>query len=223
MDLEKRKEEIKKILLEPSDLKGAYLRPDIPIKSPKENHESEHPISGKLYKLATEYGAFKPLKTFSYSDYTPGDRSPDLYYEERTFIPYEKCDIKEKQKIEELETKIAQILEDKSNKYDQKGKIKINIYENRKATTNFEEDHQRLSDTLEIEVTPRELAKAGILYSELDWKSLEQIKEEMSEKKVKVSTKDIAETGKSLTTTEMGGIKGFFHRLLNKFKGLGEK
>lgn len=41
----------------------------------------------------------------------------------------------------------------------------------------------------------------------------------------RVSTKDMAEADREqeLTTTEGGGIKGFINKLLDKFKGIGEK
>lgn len=44
-------------------------------------------------------------------------------------------------------------------------------------------------------------------------------------KQSKVSPKDIADADKeqALTTTEVGGFKGFMKKLLDKFKGIGEK
>lgn len=45
------------------------------------------------------------------------------------------------------------------------------------------------------------------------------------DKKGKVTAKDIAKADQeqSLTTTEVGGIRGFIKKLLDKFKGMGEK
>lgn len=41
----------------------------------------------------------------------------------------------------------------------------------------------------------------------------------------KISAKDIADADReqALTTTEVGGFKGFMKKILDKFKGIGEK
>ena len=62
-------------------------------------------------------------------------------------------------------------------------------------------------------MTQRELSDAGILPEDFNWKE-----------KALVTTKDIAGLDKeqALTTTEVGGIKGFINKLMDKIKGKGE-
>lgn len=66
-----------------------------------------------------------------------------------------------------------------------------------------------------IETSESELLRAG----------LDPEKMGLDYDKIKVTSKDLAEADKEqgLTTTEVGGFKGFIKRLLDKFKGKGEK
>ena len=63
-------------------------------------------------------------------------------------------------------------------------------------------------------MTQRELAEAGLLPDDFKWVEIS-----------KVLARDIAEASKekSITTTEVNGIRGFMRKLLDKFKGIGEK
>ena len=116
------------------------------------------------------------------------------------------------------------MLKSKDGRYDKEGVILIPIYE----TNNMEyvpfpvrSDYPRakVADCIEIAVTQRELAEAGILPEDFKWRG-----------KTRVSAKDIAKADKEygVTTGELApiektGIKGFLDKIFNKDKGVGEK
>ena len=72
----------------------------------------------------------------------------------------------------------------------------------------------------EIEVSIKDLLKAGLDPAKMGWP------ERKIDKKGKVSSKSMIEVEQSLekglTTREVGGIKGFFNKLLDKIKNFGK-
>lgn len=74
-----------------------------------------------------------------------------------------------------------------------------------------------------LEVSARDLYKAGIEHSDLGFE-YGQV-QSLENNSPKVTPKSIADADKeqALTTTEVGGIKGFIKKLLDRFKGKGEK
>ena len=70
-----------------------------------------------------------------------------------------------------------------------------------------------------IKVSKRDLIAHQLNPERMGWT------ERIIDKKGRVSAKDIAEAdrGRALTTTDVGGIKGFTKKLLDKLKGKGEK
>jgi len=71
----------------------------------------------------------------------------------------------------------------------------------------------------QIKVSKRDLIEHQLDPERMGWS------ERTIDKKARVSSKDIAEADReqALTTTEVGGFKGFMKKLLDKFKGIGEK
>ena len=165
--------------------------------------EKSSVVSYKIRELIEKYEMIDKNKNYreSYGHY-----GSETYEHKITFREYDESDLEDKQKIREYEKKTGDILISEDEKYDKPGKAFIKSGDK----------------TIEFEMTPRELAERGILYEDLGWKDLEQIQ---AEEKARVTPKDIAETdkGQALTTTEVGGIKGFFKRLMDKIKGKGEK
>lgn len=123
---------------------------------------------------------------------------------------------KREKKLREFQEKVSS---SKDGKYDKKGSILIPIYDTNTKhiyhrAYNIEQPKAWITDYVEIEMTQRELAEAGILPEDFKWME-----------KARVSAKDIADADReqALTTTEVGGFKGFMKKLLDKFKGKGEK
>lgn len=104
---------------------------------------------------------------------------------------------------------------DSTGKYDRKGIVYLPRYATNDRSINYlGQPFAKVEEVLEIEVTQRELAEAGILPDDFKWVE-----------KAKISAKDIADADReqALTATEVGGFKGFMKKLLDKFKGIGEK
>lgn len=122
-----------------------------------------------------------------------------------SFKRYDECDLKGKQGCKEAEKRLETIKNSEDRKYDKPGIVSLRISQG------------GISKDVRIEVTQRELAAAGILPEDLGWKR--------TRRNLPNLPKSIADADKEqgLTTTETGGIKGFFAELLNKFKGRGEK
>lgn len=172
-------------------------------------------LTGKPYEIQRK-GSYGPMHAY-YSHY------------ENQIISSEDMIPEQKQQAElarsELESPKGQ-----NAKY-QKGKVFISGYavgddkDIREIATSGVEKGEIFS--VEIDISRDELLARGINPDEIGWKSLEQIKEEQLqiEKEAKVSPKDIADADReqALTTTEIGGFKGFIKKLLDKFKGKGEK
>ena len=170
------------------------------------------PMPKKLFDLGKENIGFP-------EDIWFGGYGHSVAYENE-FITYDKCTDKQKKEIdkrkERLEKFIKKVSNDKTGYYDKLGTISIPVFKtntrgfdglNAKASAEFD-------SIIEMEITQRELAEAGILPEDFKWM-----------KKVKVSPKDIAKLDQEqgLTTTEVGGFKGFIKKLVDKFKGIGEK
>ena len=102
------------------------------------------------------------------------------------------------EKIEERKRAIEAIKKSKDKKIDQLGRIVVPISD---------------GSNIEIEVTPRQLAEAGIYYEDYGYRSLKDIKKEIAE----------ADKETGLTTTDVGGIKALINKMREKFKGKGEK
>jgi len=123
-----------------------------------------------------------------------------------------------------LEQLTEKVRNDKKGKYDKIGVISIPVY-----TTNdgqYRGDPMAyVSRSIKIEISQRELIEAGIFPEEFKWKTLKQ--QQTKQEKAKVSPEAIGKTEMGLeaglTTTEIGGFKGFMKKLLDKFKGKGEK
>lgn len=109
-------------------------------------------------------------------------------------------------KLKELK---RDMLSDSKGKYDKKGVIELQIY-----------SEILKGQTIQIEVTQRELVNAGFIPEELKWKEKTRDKVAMQNMSAQIAEAD-REIG--LTTTEVGGFKGFIKNLLDKFKGKGEK
>lgn len=177
------------------------------------------PMPKKIFDIGKEYGAGFPADIRHVVEAYSGSES--VY--ENNFISMDDCSEEQKKEILKRTKKVEKFQEKVSKsedgRYDKKGVISIPIYE----TNNMEyvpfpvkKDYPRakVADTIEIEVTQRELAEAGILPEDFKWME-----------KTRVSVKDIAEAdkGQALTTTEIGGFKGFIKKLLDRFKGKEEK
>ena len=81
---------------------------------------------------------------------------------------YDECTLEEKQNIRDYNEEVKKIKLSEDEKYNQKGKFTVClIFPNTNACSD-----------LEIELTPRQMAEAGILYNEpyIYWKSNEQLK-----------------------------------------------
>jgi len=129
----------------------------------------------------------------------------------------------QKKVVEKRQKKLRHFQQKVSNsrdgKYDKEGIISIPRYDTNSGYTyepgqTPEPPKAWVKRYYNIDVTLRELANAGILPEDFNWRE-----------KAKVSAKDIADADReqTLTTTEIGGFKGFMKKLLDKFKGKGEK
>jgi len=204
---EKNEKQAIDLINEKSEPKGVIMT----VRDDKPNGDLEgHNVSEK--SSVVSYKIRELIEKYEMIDWNNSWRVPyghygsEEYEHQITFSEYDESDLEGKQKIREYEKKTQEILTSKDEKYDKPGKVFI----------------KSGNKTIELEMTQRELAERGILYEDLGWKDLEQIQ---AEEKAKVTPKDIAETDKeqALTTTELGGIKGFFKRLMDKIKGKGEK
>ena len=176
------------------------------------------PMQRKVFELGKRLGIGFPTDIRHVKEAYSGSES--VY--ENDFIPVEECSEEQKneiskrmKKVENFRTKVEGT---KDGRYDKAGILYLPVYKtNNMAYAPGNRDvhpEAMVSDTIEIEVTQRELAEAGILPDDFKWVE-----------KVKISSKDIADADReqALTTTEVGGFKGFMKKLLDKFKGIGEK
>lgn len=159
------------------------------------------PMPKKLYDLGQESIGFPETIWFG------GLGTTDVAYENE-FIPYGECTDEQKKKIDIRRKKVEQfakkVSEDKTGKYDKVGKISIPVFKtNRGAYVgNFPRVSAESKSSIEIEVTQRELAQAGILPEDFRWTE-----------RARVSPRNIAEVEnkEKLTTTDLAPIesKGF--------------
>lgn len=172
-----------------------------------------------MFNLGKTYGVgFSKDIRFVTGQYYPAE---NVY--QTDFIDYEKCTEEQQRKIEQRKAKLdkfrAKAYEDKKGEYSKSGYISVPMYETNDMSyapipTSHEYPRAAISSTIDVECTLLELAKAGILPEDFKWTE-----------KARVSSKDIAEADReqALTITEVGGVKSFVKKLLDKFKGIGEK
>ena len=96
--------------------------------------------------------------------------------------------------------KIQRIKESKDEQYDKKGTVTIDIYPESYIKTCGTQDKEPpyisgnyfpdKIDTLEVELSPRELAIAGILYTDLDWRENADRSEKDTSRKGTVNGED---------------------------------
>lgn len=139
--------------------------------------------------------------------------SPEKIYTNE-FINFEDCSEKQKAEIESRMRKIAKfkgkVTSDIDGKYDKKGIISIPVYKTNTGRLGTDTPHAEVVDTIQLDVTQRELAEAGILPEDFGWKRV---------KEHGISSKDIAEADKEerLTTVETG--KERFGKIIDKLLG----
>lgn len=210
------KAEIESYIKEPSNPKGAIMHIIDEINPYyKETQISEKVVSEKIQVLVEKYKAFdkKIIKKYT-ENHSMNDR-------EVSFRQYEECSLEDKQKIEEYEQKVSSILTSEDKEFDKPGRISIPVYLKDYLYDNDEQFRNLYSKSfkfrsevtemfnLDIDITPRELAKSGIDYEDFNWKSLEQIKEE---EKAKVTSKIISMATTSLPMRAINRVKEIFSR-----------
>lgn len=150
----------------------------------KERRVKYVPISNKQKQLM-ELGFLLPLS----EEYTPEATGHaafwDSRYTTRTFLSYDECSPEQQKQLKSYKEQIEKIRRSENPKYDQKGKVSIPRYGERKEYTLRRIGSGKVItsgyiESYEIDITLRDLAKAGILYTDLPlpWKSFEQIKAE---------------------------------------------
>lgn len=183
------------------------------------DYEGKPPVTNRamphnLYDLGKRFGIGFPSDVITVS----GNYEPQELTYSNTFSTSSTTE-KETKEISKRENAIAKLRQeidkDNTGKYDRKGIVYLPRYATNDRSINYlGQPFAKVEEVLEIEVTQRELAEAGILPDDFKWVE-----------KAKISAKDIAEADReqALTTTEVGGFKGFMKKLLDKFKGIGEK
>lgn len=180
-----------------------------------EDQEKHIPITGKMKKLM-ELGFLKSFR----ESVLPRERwerggnyRDDSILIIRAFLPYEQCELEGKQAIREYEQRLQKMIESDDPKYEQKGIISIPVYDEFGRGTHV--------PNFKFEMTPKELAELGISYTEVEWKSLEQIKEEEEERNKNINSKNISELSKKngLTKTEVGIAGKILESIRNFFRG----
>lgn len=183
------------------------------------DYEGKPPVTNRamphnLYDLGKRFGIGFPSDVITVS----GNYEPQELTYSNTFSTSSTTE-NEKKEISKRENAIAKLRQaidkDNTGKYDRKGIVYLPRYATNDGSINYlGQPFAKVEEVLEIEVTQRELAEAGILPDDFKWVE-----------KAKISAKDIAEADReqALTTTEVGGFKGFMKKLLDKFKGIGEK
>lgn len=209
------KEEVKQELLNGDSQIGFVRTVNTYAKKHSEyNYEEIPPFNNRamphnLYTLGKKFGIGFPRDVITVS----GNYEPEELTYSNTFSTSNTKEISIRENaLAKLREKIDK---DNTGKYDRKGIVYLPRYSNNRGRISYSgQPFAKVEEILEIEVTQRELAKAGILPKDFKWIE-----------KARVSTKDIAEAGKeqALTTTEIGGVKGFINKLVDKFKGKEER
>lgn len=138
--------------------------------------------------------------------------SPEKIYT-NDFISFEDCSEEQKAAIRRREKEIARFKEkvtsDIDGKYDKKGIISIPIYKTNTGRLGTDAPHAEVEGTIQLDVTQRELAEAGILPEDFGWKRV---------KDRGISAKDVAEADKKegLTTAEPERVGKIIAKLLGK-------
>lgn len=226
VDLEKKKEEdkvttkelkekvenLKKLIMEPDEPKGVAIIGEYPkedyycnnLSYPvKYNKVVEGYTSEKFAKLPIFPKCVKNFCIEVEAHVHDDERSPMVtreFHSKASFKSYEECSLEEKQGCKEVEKRIEEIKSSEESKYDRPGTISFCV------------KHKDMREDVKIDCTERQLANAGILPEDVYWK-----------KERKISPKAIADASKALTIKEVGGVKSFFTKLLDKLKGKGEK
>jgi len=175
----------------------------------------------KLFDLGKEEGIGFPSDIIHHARGQGGGTTYKAYEVDFKYVGEESY-AWEKEAVEERQKKLSQfqkkVFERKDEKYDRKGIISLPIY-----STNTGSQYEPweeavkpkawITDYIEIEMTQRELAEAGILPEDFKW-----------QEKARVTAKDIADADieQASTKTEIEKAKGFLTRLMDKFKGKGE-
>ena len=234
--------EVKKILLQGDNKIGIAVSTKGGYKARKYNPENlpqeiKKAMPNKIFDLVKKFGIGFPSDIIHYERGQGGPYEETLFstefipvntapYSENIFIFidfYEKSPEWQIEEVEKRQKKVKRFQEKVSKstdgKYDKKGILSLPKYS---TNTGYSYEYNEkdapprawITDFIEIEMTQRELAEAGLLPDDFKWVE-----------KSKVSARDIAEASKekSITTTEVNGIRGFMRKLLDKFKGIGEK
>lgn len=151
--------------------------------------KSDRVVSEKVQTLVRKYRAYDKNESRPIGHYEHADRVI-------TFKSYRECELEEKQKIREYEQRVTEILTSEDERFDIPGRIRIPVY---MGSTFY----------LDIDVTPRELAEAGIDYKDFNWKSIEHAKEEQ---KARITPKTISKATSGLHTRAINHIKELFSK-----------
>ena len=219
--------EVKEILLQGDDTIGIALSTKGGYEPKKNNPENliqriEKAMPKKMFDLGKRFGIGFPSDITHHQRGQGGGYTYKAFETEFIYVGEESPDW-QKEEVAKRQKKLSQfqekVLGSTDGKYDRKGSILIPKYS---TNTGYEYEPNETgekpkawtTDFIEIEMTQRELAEAGILPEDFKWIE-----------KARVSAKDIADADReqALTTTEVGGFKGFMKKLLDKIKGIGEK
>lgn len=217
-----RKQVIKEILLN-GDSEIGYVESKTEDFSPTEKTQDSPEIISramprKIFELGKKFGIGFPTDIRHVREAYSGSES--VY--ENDFIQAEDCSEAQIAEISKREKQVKKfqdrVADSKDGKFDREGTISLPVFETNNMLyapiAKQAVPEATISETIDIEVTQRELAEAGILPEDFKWME-----------KTRISSRDIVEADKeqALTTTEVGGFKGFMKKLLDKFKGIGEK
>jgi len=178
----KRREEIysKTVTERREEVKAVLLRTDEPkylvkkVSSPHKRETRRSVIPGKVQEMMM-------LDAWARREECVGSRGAlqdmEYLFIETDFISFEECTPEEQARITMKEEQVKKIKMSLDDRYDRKGKVTIPVYSfSYRGDDYLSHDEKYLQDqlqdvgSLEIEVTPRELAEAGILYGDLDWR-----------------------------------------------------
>lgn len=205
--IEKEKE-IKELLLKKEKASFSWVETEYTF--PTEKHRKfNEPFSNKLIQLSkngvliVQEEIYGPLHTKDHD-------IDNLLKCKNKITPYNKCSLSQKKAIKEKKEQISTILKDETDKYDKKGKVIIPI------KTFANNSLGVLSWDMELEVTQRELAEAGISPEDLSWEPMLEV--EKGDKKEITST-EIAKASKDRAVTK-NEEKGIWSKLVNKIKNM---
>ena len=182
-EIERRKKRIESLLTQESDPEIVIVYKHVPSSLKKRKFATTR----KQYEIMGECALEPPVmfsERYGIDNYNNG---PWTVYEEHTvkkpeLMKYKESILDKAKRIKEALKikKIKKIRESKDEQYDKKGTVTIDIYPESYIETFGTQDKEPTYvrcdyypepiDTLTVELTPRELARAGILYTDLDWR-----------------------------------------------------